>query len=363
MNEALKRIPSLDGLRAISVALVVLSHLVGELPYRLENAVGNLGVRFFFVISGFLITSILVAELEKTSTVNLPKFYFRRTLRIFPAFYFFLAVVLALSLAGVFQIPFESFLSPLTYTSNYIEPGAWELDHSWSLSIEEQFYLLFPGLLLVCGLAQMKKILIFVILATPLIRVVNFILLRDYGGGSEIPLWYIFGFHTNMDALAIGCLLAVYRDRLHSNKFYQSFLASPAAFLVLPLIIAAVVYNYSYTSLYFGLGITALHFSIVLLIDWAVVNYKSAAGRFLNFAPLRFIGALSYSIYLWQQLFTKYAEDKWWTHFPANIILLIALSLFSYFLIEKKFLALRQLLENKIFTKKPENLRIQTEVV
>ncbi len=81
------RIASLDGLRALAILLVLLSHLLSNFTSHLPY-LGNFGVKVFFVISGFLITAILVAEFEKTETINLKKFYFRRTLRIFPAYYF-----------------------------------------------------------------------------------------------------------------------------------------------------------------------------------------------------------------------------------------------------------------------------------
>jgi peptidoglycan/LPS O-acetylase OafA/YrhL len=89
MNNQKNRIPSLDGLRAISILLVILDHFLSNLGFPINTFLfGNLGVRIFFIISGFLITSILMEEIEKTSTINLVKFYFRRTLRIFPAYYF-----------------------------------------------------------------------------------------------------------------------------------------------------------------------------------------------------------------------------------------------------------------------------------
>jgi peptidoglycan/LPS O-acetylase OafA/YrhL len=359
MNESTKRIPSLDGLRAVSVLLVVLTHFTGELPLAINRAMGNLGVRFFFVISGFLITSILLAELNKTASINLTKFYFRRTLRIFPAYYFYLLMIGLAAAVGILQIPFSSFISPLTYTSNYIAPGAWELGHSWSLAIEEQFYLLFPGLMVMTTLAVYRKLLILIVILSPLIRIISYWRLE----GADFPIWFYFGFHTNIDALAIGCLLAIYQERLHRNEHYKNFLGSSTAFFLLPLVIAAVVCNYTYQSLYHGLGITLLNVSIVLMIDWLVVNHASLPGKFLNSRPLCFIGTLSYSIYLWQQPFSKFAADKWWTHFPANFILIAVFSLLSYYFIEKKFLTLRQALENKIFNKSTKNLRIQTEVV
>ena len=173
MDTQPNRIPCLDGLRAISIGLVVVSHFIGTLGLQINTTVGNLGVRVFFVISGFLITSILAAEFEKTSDLNLKKFYFRRTLRIFPAYYFYIAVIFLFTVLGFYDIPMSAFLAPLTYTSNYLFPNVWELGHTWSLSVEEQFYLLFPGIFLIFGLSKSKKLLLFIILVTPLIRLLN----------------------------------------------------------------------------------------------------------------------------------------------------------------------------------------------
>lgn len=97
---------------------------------------GNLGVRIFFVISGFLITGLLLKEIEKTNTINLVKFYFRRTIRIFPPYYFFLLVLLCLSLLGYIQISQRSFSMAFAYATDYHKPDNWHLGHTWSLSVE-----------------------------------------------------------------------------------------------------------------------------------------------------------------------------------------------------------------------------------
>ncbi len=225
MNSKRNRIPSLDGLRAISIALVILSHFASNFGLEIAYAVGNLGVRIFFIISGFLITLILVNEVDETSTLNLKKFYFRRTLRIFPAYYFYICVLLIFTILGLCKIPLDCFLSPITYTSNYFASGNWELGHSWSLSVEEQFYLIYPGIFLFYGISKTKNILLFIVLITPLIRIINFTILQLFVG-YNIPPWFVFAFHNNMDALAVGCLLALYRSALHQHKIYQNFLQS-----------------------------------------------------------------------------------------------------------------------------------------
>src|SRR5215204_3211996 len=211
-------IPSLDGLRAISIILMIISHVSVDL-YRTYSAsftsltsiiqtlflVGNLGVFTFFVISGFLITSLLLRD----ERVNLRKFYFRRTMRIFLPYYFYLLVMVALTVGGVLKITSYNFLAAFTYTKNYFfdenAPDAWFLAHTWTLSVEEQFYLLFPGILFLVGRKHILKVLGLVLLCCPLFRLIYVI------QNPEIPVE--FGrFEAVADSLAFGCFLAFLRE-------------------------------------------------------------------------------------------------------------------------------------------------------
>jgi len=356
MNTAENRIPSLDGLRAISILIVVASHVsLSHLQADRFFLTGNLGVRIFFIISGFLITSILLGEYRKKSGIDLKKFYFRRTFRIFPAYLFFLGFMAFFTILGLFSA--KDFLAPLTYTTNYFfasTPG--ELNHTWSLAVEEQFYLIFPVVLALFGLTNFKRFLLVVLLVTPLIRL--FALLTPATFGRPEYLGVAWNFHTNMDILASGCFLALFRNELHANAYYRAFLQSslPLAVLV-PLILLLGYTADAQLAVFYGVGMTVMNFAIVFCIDWLIVNQQSRAGRFLNLRPLKFIGALSYSIYLWQQPFTFYSEISPWTHFPYNLILLSGFSLFTYYFIEKRFLDLRQEFEKKWFPPKEiENL-------
>ena len=141
-------IPSLDGLRAISISLVLFGHLVGTRNFGRPDPglgdVAHLGVVVFLVISGFLITSLLLKEHAHTGTVSLKLFYARRSLRIFPASYAFLACVGLLWLGGTIHLRPADIWHAASYTVNYVENTSWEVAHLWSLSIEEQFYLLWP---------------------------------------------------------------------------------------------------------------------------------------------------------------------------------------------------------------------------
>lgn len=142
-ERAPRRIPSLDGLRAFSLGLVILSHLYGTtrfpslgLSARAANDLGYVGVRIFFVISGFLITTLLLKEHARAGTVSLGDFYLRRTCRIFPTAYVFVIVIGALAALGLVQVRDGDVLHAATYTMNYHYERSWTLGHLWSLSVQ-----------------------------------------------------------------------------------------------------------------------------------------------------------------------------------------------------------------------------------
>jgi len=340
-NNSPDRIPSLDGLRAVSIGLVLFAHLCGTANFPVGHEVfntGNLGVRVFFIISGFLITGILLREIEKTGTVNLSKFYYRRTLRIFPAYYFFLGVVGILALGGVLKLPFGEWLSAVFYISNYAPISNWEIGHTWSLAVEEQFYLLMPGLLFL-GKRRALFILCLVVLLAPFVRLLTFTFFPD----PDLR-WVGFGFQANADSLATGCLLAFLRQELWRNTFYQKFLQSKI-FVVIPVLAVLLNYFSDHPKIYYFVCITLINFCVVLCIDWAVRFPVGSVGKILNARPLVFVGMLSYSIYLWQQLFLNRQSPHLINSFPLNLLLMAFCAIFSYYLIEKPALKFRISLE------------------
>lgn len=339
------RIPSLDGLRAVSIGLVIFAHLCGTayfpIQYEFFNA-GNMGVRVFFVISGFLITGILLKEFEKSGTINLRKFYYRRTLRIFPPYYFFLIIVGILTLGGLWNLPFSEWLSAVFYISNFAPVSSWQIGHTWSLAVEEQFYLLMPGLLLF-GKRRAFYILCAVVLLCPFVRLTTLLFFHD----AELR-WIGYGFQANADSLAIGCLLAFLREKLWQNGSYKKLLNSKF-FIIFPLAAIALNYFVEHPKIYFFVCISIINFCVVLCIDWAVTFHDGFVGKILNAKPLVYIGTLSYSIYLWQQLFINRNSQEWFTAFPINLILAFLCALVSYYLIEEPALAVRQNLEKGLF--------------
>ncbi|HET9832111.1 MAG TPA: acyltransferase, partial [Vicinamibacterales bacterium] len=221
-----ERIPSLDGLRAVSIGLVLVAHLAGTrgFPVSVEStqilALGELGVHVFFVISGFLITRLLLNDIARTGKISLGDFYFRRTMRIFPAYYVFLAALAGLASAGLIQLASGDMTHALTYTSNYAAARSWFVGHTWSLSVEEQFYLLWPALLVIAGRRRALWFALFTVAVVPLIRLGSWELLRASSDGIG------HRFETVADAIAIGCLLAGTRDWLHQQALYRRALES-----------------------------------------------------------------------------------------------------------------------------------------
>ena len=149
------RLHSLDGLRAVSIVLVLVGHVAGTVnaPAILTplHNLGNFGVKIFFVISGFLITLLLLDELRRRGKIDMRGFYLRRCFRIFPAFYFFIACMMIAHAGGYLELFPGDLLHAATFTMNYHHDRAWALNHTWSLAVEEQFYLLWPLLLLLLG--------------------------------------------------------------------------------------------------------------------------------------------------------------------------------------------------------------------
>jgi peptidoglycan/LPS O-acetylase OafA/YrhL len=146
-------IPSLHGLRAISLIFVIYDHsviLTGKniLPEFLQIFInGKTGVDLFFLISGFLITTLLLNEFKQTNCIDLKRFYIRRSLRIFPAYYFLLLIYFIMQKFELLYINPQTWVSSFFYMRQFFGSG-WLTSHFWSLSIEELFYMIFPLLLL-----------------------------------------------------------------------------------------------------------------------------------------------------------------------------------------------------------------------
>ena len=341
------RIPSLDGLRALSIAMVLFAHVSGTRFFpsfvAVRRDMGNVGVRIFFVISGFLITTLLLDELWKTGRISMKLFYLRRSFRIFPCAYTYVGIAALLTLGGWLSLGTSHLIHAATYTVNYDPVRPWHLIHLWSLSVEEQFYFIWPALLCLLGARRGLWFAGSVLVLAPVTR---------------IAMWYLTpglqwsigtSFQTNADALAAGCVLAGIWPRLSRTAGYLRFLEAPL-FLLVPAsgLLACMLLSREEGPLMllsYACGQTVLNISIALCIDRCVRHDTGAMGRFLNWKPVAFIGALSYSIYLWQEPFLNRLGNSVINWFPINIICVAAAALASYYLVEKPFLKLRRKIE------------------
>jgi peptidoglycan/LPS O-acetylase OafA/YrhL len=338
-------IPSLDGLRAVSIAIVVLSHTRALLPAKITNAGlfryliggGLHGVQIFFVLSGYLITTLLLREYVQTGAVSFRRFYVRRALRIFPAFYTYFALLAILCAAGVISIHWPTYLASAAYLFVYVpHPQGWYVEHSWSLSIEEQFYLLWPALLLFVHRRQRSIALVLSVLAAmPFIRIAL---------ASTVPNAERAIVTTgSIDTLLVGCLLALIAQHPHWRELHRRFIngwsvsASLAiGFILVPYASAkmqTVVSSLSLSACY----ATVTSVAIGAMVAYVIVEPRSLVGRLLNLPVMRHIGVISYSIYLWQQVFTANPRQF---GFSIYLLILVAAEL-SFWLIEKPMMRLR----------------------
>lgn len=332
-----QRLPSLDGLRAVSIGFVVLGHVLdGTLTSRplffLAN--GDLGVNIFFGISGFLITDLLVKEFDCRGKVDLVHFYLRRAFRIFPAFYCYLGTLLLLGAMGLIKIVPKTWLSAACYLRNYYPPfegsGDYFTAHAWSLAVEEQFYLLWPPCFALLGRRGAIWLASALIALSPGARVLNYFLLPQLRTDVNYLL------HTRIDALMVGCLAALLVGNPQFDKLLHRAFVWRLPLLAIPFVLFAspwlhVRYGGTY-QLLFGYTLEAL--AIVLALLWVVNRPGTVLGRLLNLRIMAHIGVISYSLYLWQQLFTY--PHAWWS-LPATLIAAET----SYRLIERPFLRWR----------------------
>jgi peptidoglycan/LPS O-acetylase OafA/YrhL len=351
-----RQIPSLDGVRALSVMLVIvmhtlqrysLTHPVPLVYYVLGN--GGTGVFIFFVISGYLITTLLLREREKTNTISLKSFYVRRAFRILPPLYLYILFLTVLWLTG--HLPGmnrRELLTALTFTRNYVPfVGLWAMEHFWSLCIEEQFYLIWPTLLVFCivrrrgseGRRIATRIAIAVILVEPFIRVFSFRFLHSFHNPGA--------FHMQADGLMFGALGALQQGHERFEKLYLRATRIPWLLPVLLFFVSGALGMRFENYWNMPIGMTIDGLLILMWLLWLVRNPVSISGRIFNQPAIAWVGRLSYSLYIWQTFFLHhqsiqvFGRNGWWNTFPTSWLSILAVAVFSYYCVERPSLRLR----------------------
>jgi len=322
--------------------------IVGHIPYALNSPpffhtankyfnLANSGVQLFFVISGFLIGGLLLKEKVETGSINIKKFYLRRIIRICPAFFVYILVIILLKCVHVAHANNKDILVSSLFIADFGNVGrSWLVGHSWSLAVEQQFYLFWP--------------LVFIFLPRKYIFLFAIVILYDlcYYVVRFYPLLFLFrGLFLSLPPVIFGILLSIalfknWLKKIHHILMHPAWafsliigiviyfprLYTPARFLRIP-------YDYIFSSLF-----------LTAFLYYAIhCNIKNPVYKILNNRIVVYLGLLSYSIYLWQQIFFAPAYNftvyPSWTIFPLNIILAVATAFLSYNLIEKPFLRLK----------------------
>lgn len=332
-----KYLPSLDGLRAVSVALVVLTHTNIFITHKL-------GVEIFFVISGFLITSLLLREKIDYGFISLKKFYIRRFFRIIPVAFLYITFILLLNITGQLnpEIGWFYFFCAAFSLANLFN-NTWYFTHFWSLATEEQFYLFFPLVLRKGTRFYLLFVLFFFIAIFTARFFEGTITKKAYPDPGDLMHYMHYFIHAikYFEGILIGSLLAVFLFKNYVGVFASLFKKVLAD--VLLILSVAVLWKYN------NIGGIFNHTLLLTAIAFFILNNlkpsKDPVFFLLNTRVFRYIGLMSYSIYVWQQPFTKFIP--WAGAFPGagslwfNMLLLAVVVLVSYNFWEKYFLKLK----------------------
>jgi peptidoglycan/LPS O-acetylase OafA/YrhL len=335
-------VPTLDGWRALSVIGVILFHgRTGFFPeYTAAAKVaarGELGVQVFFAISGFLICGILLRELRSTGTIELRRFYLRRCLRILPPYYAAIVGIVAACFLAAAPVKLADLPSCLFFYRNYLPlgpdyAGGFYTAHFWSLAVEEHFYLFFPLLLLILKPKKAGW-------AAFLLAALVFVWRHCYPFFFPHSVNYLNHTDTSIDGLLWGCLGAIYFPVIQR---YCAGIRFSELWLPVALIVALAEMRHIQALMAFYMIL------FPALVISTVVQPESLLGRVLEWAPLRWIGGLSYSLYLWQMLFLPepsmratggFATLQRW---PWNIFAILLAAIISRYLIELPVMRLGQ---------------------
>lgn len=345
----------LTGLRCVAVTMVLVGHAQHMIeggytgayaPLKLISD-GRLGVLMFFVLSGFLITGILQAEWKATGAIRLVPFYAKRALRIWPAFYTYLVIVSLLSFAGLLDIERKQVILAAFHLWNYAgiagmgaintahADGAWYLGHFWTLALEEQFYWFWPPVLFYILKRDNQRALVALIVGVPLVRIATYFAAPSLRGQLSMML------HTGIDPILVGCYVAMNKDALAKRVAALPWGAAIPTATVALLVLVVPPLQDKLGGLWRATYGTTIEAAMVGFVIVVLISQKEFwFSRLLRTAPFVYVGTISFSLYLWQQLFT-HPHSPVAHRFPLCILEALAAATVSYMLIEAPFLRLK----------------------
>jgi peptidoglycan/LPS O-acetylase OafA/YrhL len=331
------RLPTLDGWRAFAVVAVLWHHATMS-TYSTEGAfipsvgrLGAFGVDIFFGLSGILITSLFLHEWRATGAISLKAFYTRRVFRIFPVYFLLLGVV---AVAGLSRGPREIVACSL-FLRNYLS-GGWFTAHLWSLSVEEHFYLIWPAILVLGGIGRARAIGAWLAIAVGFWRILE--------PNLDLPFpTSLYRTDLRLDALLWGAVTAF---TLHDPKLREKLrkeLGAWPTLVMAAVVLFCFVYYSNLTSMFPAVMIPLILAATLLHPEWII-------SRVLELRPIAWVGRISYSLYIWQQLFMVPGWEHtthFWAQWPWNLAL-IPVACASYYLIERPLIRIGARVARKV---------------
>lgn len=338
-----RHFPQLDGFRGLAVVFVIIGHLLtyGELSPTLITVglvFASTGVFLFFVLSGFLITGLLQREKSEKGCVSLRRFYIRRALRLGPALLAFLFVIFILQKVGLIQdVQNYEIAACLLYARNFFGKSV-TLAHIWSLSLEEQFYLCWPGLF---RIIPEKRALVVTLTVTGIIAIWRGIAIHlewfDYDRG----IFYMRPYFR-FDSILIGACLAV--GFATNARFLEGARKMIKMIPAIALWISLTLWSYYGEGVSRSLFLTIQMILIATIVCQLVLDGSPLSRAFFGNRVLCYFGKISYALYLWQQIFMVTKVPSWGVlrQFPVNLAASILMAAASYHIIEISALQLKQ---------------------
>ncbi len=350
---ALKYIKGFDGLRAISIIMVFVTHLgfieaIANPVYNWRVSMlcsGNTGVNIFFVLSGFLITRILLREKLITGRISLRNFYIRRFLRLLPPLIIFYAAIIFLMGFGFIEPQWFGLTLSVFYLYNFVPHRYYsgELGPTWSLALEEQYYIFWP--FVVAFFRKYIPLLVLVILILCIVAKIYIPGMSVHHNGKTYPLnTYSYmerWFFPAVAPIMIGALSSFiqFNNEPLFRKYFSGKLtpALVAAFVFfMPAFVPVAAFRLEYMMQLLQVV------SVAVLLIWILYNQQSVLTRVLDVKPLAYIGKISYGLYVYHGIFIRTGRgDLYMQQFPLNLFLTVLVAIVSYEFYEKKILKLK----------------------
>ena len=340
-------IPGLNGLRAIAVLIVIAAH------FGISNLIpGGFGVTVFFFISGFLITRLLIAEKKAKGKIGLKQFYIRRLIRLYPAL---IAMVIPTTayfmLMGYGGPTLTEFSAALGYFTNFFQVSvrsagdplpfmSWT--HLWSLAVEEHFYLVFPLIVVACGVVtkSLRNTLIAIVCIVPLWR----LYIASGGLNVSAPHYNYMMSDARFDSLAWGCLLTVLLDRARDIKKFKALIGWAPIVAALGLLALSFLWRdemFRQVARYSVQGIALF----ILVLNLYFFRRLQFSFKILEWPPIAWIGTVSYGLYLWHYPVldaTRRLVDSEPVTLAIATVASLAVTALSFYAVEQPFTALRK---------------------